>query len=177
MWRCLAVEVRDRFGDYGLVGAAFFETRDDALWVETVLMSCRALGRGVEHRSVARLGEIALARGLARVRIPFAPTPKNQPLLQFLRRDRRPCEATAGKRDRPSSSSTPATAAQLTYDPDPPRGRARAARTSRQTSPAAERPSAFRLDTEPVLGHRHGHPFSRADPGAHGRLDTASPAR
>ena len=57
---CIAVEVSDRFGDYGLVGAALYETRADALWVETLLMSCRALGRGVEHRVLARLGEIAL---------------------------------------------------------------------------------------------------------------------
>ena len=56
----LAVRVRDRFGDYGLVGAMIFSAASDALVVDTFLLSCRALGRGVEHRMLARLGEIAL---------------------------------------------------------------------------------------------------------------------
>ncbi len=81
---CVAVEVRDRFGDYGLVGVALLGQEGNALVVEGLLLSCRALGRGVEHRMVARLGEIALERGLAEVRLPFVPTAKNQPARQFL---------------------------------------------------------------------------------------------
>ena len=53
--------------------------RGDALVVDTFLLSCRALGRGVEHRMVARLGEIALERGLARVEIPFVRAPAQPP--------------------------------------------------------------------------------------------------
>ena len=57
---CLAVEVSDRFGDYGLVGAAFFATKGDALVVDSLILSCRALGRGVEQSIVAQLGAIAV---------------------------------------------------------------------------------------------------------------------
>src|ERR1039458_865195 len=64
---CLTVSVKDRFGDYGLTGAILFRTADAALRVDTFLLSCRALGRGVEHRMVARLGKLALERGLGRV--------------------------------------------------------------------------------------------------------------
>jgi FkbH-like protein/FkbM family methyltransferase len=81
---CLAVEVRDRFGDYGLVGAVVAGTRGDALHVDTFLLSCRVLGKGVEHRILARLGELARERGLARVDVPFVPTRRNQPALDFL---------------------------------------------------------------------------------------------
>ncbi len=81
---CLLVEVRDRFGDYGLVGAVFWRAAAGALAVETLLLSCRALGRGVEHRLLAQLGAIARERGLARVEIPYQPTRKNQPVLDFL---------------------------------------------------------------------------------------------
>ena len=42
------------------------------------------LGRGVEHRMVARLGEIALERGLARVQLPFVATGRNRPAELFL---------------------------------------------------------------------------------------------
>jgi FkbH-like protein len=83
-WEPLLVEARDRFGDYGLVGVAFHRAEAGALRVDTLLLSCRALGRGVEHRVLARLGETALARGLARVEIPYRPTRKNRPALDFL---------------------------------------------------------------------------------------------
>ena len=81
---CLAVRVADRFGGYGLTGVAFFEPRGGALRVDTFLLSCRVLGRGVEHRLLARLGEIALARGLASVELPYVPARRNQPALRFL---------------------------------------------------------------------------------------------
>jgi FkbH-like protein len=81
---CLVVHVKDRFGDYGLVGAMIFVVDSSALVVDTFLLSCRALGRGVEHRMLAKLGEIALQRGLATVDVPFVPSLKNQPALDFL---------------------------------------------------------------------------------------------
>ena len=81
---CLVVEVTDRFGDYGLVGAAIFAAQADALTVDTLLMSCRALGRRVEHRLLAKLGEAAVERGLEWVDVRFAATPKNRPAADFL---------------------------------------------------------------------------------------------
>ena len=80
----LVIEVSDRFGDYGLVGAILFETDSEAIKVDTFLVSCRALGRGVEHRMLARLGEIANERGLHHVEVTCIPTKKNQPARDFL---------------------------------------------------------------------------------------------
>ena len=56
---CRVVEVGDRFGDYGLVGAMVFGVRGEALEIDTFLLSCRVLGRGVEHRMLSELGTIA----------------------------------------------------------------------------------------------------------------------
>lgn len=81
---CLAVRAGDRFGDYGLVGLLIFRTRARALELDTFLLSCRALGRGVEHRMLARLGEIAGARALPTVEVPFIPGARNRPALAFL---------------------------------------------------------------------------------------------
>jgi len=81
---CLAVEVSDRFGSYGLAGAMIFRPEGDALVVDTFLLSCRALGRRVEHRMYARLEEIARERGLARVEIPLVIGPRNRPAQLFL---------------------------------------------------------------------------------------------
>ena len=81
---CWTVRVRDRFGDYGLTGVVIFRASGDALVVDTFLLSCRALGRGVEHRMVAQLGEAARERGLARVEIPFVAGQRNRPAELFL---------------------------------------------------------------------------------------------
>lgn len=80
----LTVRVSDRFGDYGLVGTVLYATSDTELTVDTFLMSCRALGRGVEHRMIAAIGKVAVERGCQTVAISFAPTSKNRPAYDFL---------------------------------------------------------------------------------------------
>jgi len=83
---CWTVEVRDRFGDYGLVGVVIFTADADALRVDTFLLSCRALGRRVEDTVLARLARVAAERGRRSILFPYQPTPKNTPIREFLRR-------------------------------------------------------------------------------------------
>ena len=82
---CRAVRVEDRFGDYGIVGLLLFTATSEALVTDSFLLSCRALGRGIEHRMLATLGQMARQRGLSRVELLFRPSGKNQPALDFLR--------------------------------------------------------------------------------------------
>ena len=82
--RCLAVQVKDRFGDYGLVGEVIFSAQDGDLVIDTFLLSCRVLGRGVEHTTLRHLGGVGAGLGLNRVVAPFIPTAKNVPAKQFL---------------------------------------------------------------------------------------------
>jgi acyl carrier protein len=79
---CLAVKVKDRFGDYGLTGAVIFATHSGALKIDSLMLSCRVLGRGVEHAVMAYLGNLP---GVAFVEATLKPTNRNQPALQFLR--------------------------------------------------------------------------------------------
>jgi FkbH-like protein len=79
----LAVRVSDRFGDYGLVGMAIAKDVEGALEIDTLLLSCRVLGRGVEYELVASMGRLALAHGKAIVRLPLIRTAKNEPALAF----------------------------------------------------------------------------------------------
>lgn len=83
-WNCWTAQVRDRFGDYGLVGAIITRKAEEALIIDTFLLSCRVLGRGVEHRMLSAIGDFALQSGLHTIRIEFVPTPKNQPALRFI---------------------------------------------------------------------------------------------
>ncbi|MEJ7608714.1 MAG: HAD-IIIC family phosphatase, partial [Bryobacteraceae bacterium] len=82
-YEAFTVDVTDRFGSYGLVGAVIVQTQKDHLAVETFVLSCRALGRGVEHRIVSFLGDLAVARGIPNIRLRFEPTPKNLPAKHF----------------------------------------------------------------------------------------------
>jgi amino acid adenylation domain-containing protein/FkbH-like protein len=89
LWRhgksgVLTVSVKDRFGDYGLVGLMIHETTGNAISVDTFLLSCRVLGRGVEYQMVVWLGRLALAKGLDWVDFRFIPTEKNKPAFNFL---------------------------------------------------------------------------------------------
>jgi len=81
---CLATRVRDRFGDYGLVGVALATEEPPALRVLGMLLSCRALARGVEHRILAALGGLAQERGLGTIRIDHVQSERNEPARRFL---------------------------------------------------------------------------------------------
>ena len=82
---CLVVRVVDRFGDYGLVGVLIYEHAADRYKVDTFLLSCRVLGRGVEHTVLADLGQRALAGGKRFVELAYKPTDKNAPVREFIR--------------------------------------------------------------------------------------------
>ncbi|MFM8570075.1 MAG: HAD-IIIC family phosphatase, partial [Pirellula sp.] len=78
--------VRDRFGDYGVVGLFIgkLDTGTAVYEVDTFLLSCRVLGRGVEHKIVAEIARRALDRGCKNVRWRYRPTEKNRPAKLFL---------------------------------------------------------------------------------------------
>jgi predicted enzyme involved in methoxymalonyl-ACP biosynthesis len=61
-----------------------FTRRPGLLAVENVLLSCRALGRRVEHRMLSHLARIAMEEGREKVRINFIPTAKNKPAQEFV---------------------------------------------------------------------------------------------
>jgi FkbH-like protein len=81
---CLTVRVSDRFGDYGLVGAVMYREEQEAVCAESFLLSCRVLGRGVEHKIISQLGRIALERNLRYVELKLVPTTRNQVAREFL---------------------------------------------------------------------------------------------
>ena len=81
---CLIAEVSDRFGDYGLVGVLFYTFAENSLKVDTFLLSCRVLGRGVEHRILSELGKVAEKNNLEKIEIKYIPSPKNRPALDFI---------------------------------------------------------------------------------------------
>jgi len=78
------VRVRDRFGDYGTVGLMLAREDGGRLWAETFLLSCRALGKGVEQRMLRHLGARAARLGLGEVAVWFQESGRNHPVRDFL---------------------------------------------------------------------------------------------
>ena len=81
---CLVVDVADRFGAYGLTGVVTWRVRDGALHVDDWMLSCRVLGRGVEHRVLAALGAVAAQAGCEDIVLHHMPSARNAPALAFL---------------------------------------------------------------------------------------------
>ncbi|MEO5596774.1 MAG: HAD-IIIC family phosphatase [Lysobacteraceae bacterium] len=81
---CLVVDAEDRFGAYGLTGVVTWRTLDGVLYVNDWMLSCRVLGRGVEHRVLATLGEIASQGGCKDIVFCYVPSARNTPVLAFL---------------------------------------------------------------------------------------------
>jgi FkbH-like protein len=80
------VAARDRFGDYGVVGAYVAAHRDSSLSVDTFLLSCRALGRGIEEAMLADLFEEADRLAVREVRATVEHHPRNEPVRTFFAR-------------------------------------------------------------------------------------------
>ncbi|CAD7950578.1 unnamed protein product [Amoebophrya sp. A120] len=83
---CSVVFVSDRFGDYGLVGVLFWSVEKNRLVLDNFVMSCRVLGRGVEHKMLKHLVDGAAAnKNITEVKIQFQNSGKNLPAQKFLR--------------------------------------------------------------------------------------------
>ena len=83
-WRLEVVAAKDKFGDLGIIAAVLLELRDDEVVVDSLVMSCRALGRGIETVIANRIKAIARAlRPEGRLIGEFRPTAKNMPAREF----------------------------------------------------------------------------------------------
>ncbi|HEY6927570.1 MAG TPA: HAD-IIIC family phosphatase, partial [Steroidobacteraceae bacterium] len=80
------VHVQDRFGDYGLTALVIAARSQDerTLSVDTLLMSCRILGRRVENCILRKLWLVARQLGCTRIRFPLVKSEKNAPVGEFL---------------------------------------------------------------------------------------------
>ncbi|MBF0417640.1 MAG: HAD family hydrolase [Magnetococcales bacterium] len=78
------MRVADKFGDYGLVGVAILHLAGEVVELDTLLMSCRVIGRNVERAFLADLCAWSRQRGATRMEADFIPTAKNQPVARFL---------------------------------------------------------------------------------------------
>jgi FkbH-like protein len=73
------VRVRDKYGDNGLVGVVMASAGNGRCEIDTLLLSCRVIGRQVETLLLADVAQLARRRGASLLLGRFIPTPKNAP--------------------------------------------------------------------------------------------------
>lgn len=99
---CWVVEVADRFGEYGLVGVVITKEEWKTLYIDTFLLSCRVLARGIENAIITGLKKYCLEKNLVRLEARYYPTAKNKPVLDFIEKTKwkKEREENAGKEDK-----------------------------------------------------------------------------
>jgi FkbH-like protein len=74
----LSFQLKDKFGDYGLVGLVILRKfRDRTAFIDTWIMSCRVLKRGMEEFMVTQMAKRARQQGVERLIGEYLPTAKN----------------------------------------------------------------------------------------------------
>ncbi len=77
---CRTLELHDRFARHGTIGLAIALPDDqdsETALIDTLLLSCRVIGRTAEAHMLAHLSAAALERGFKRMRGVYVPGPRN----------------------------------------------------------------------------------------------------
>ena len=77
-------QVLDKFGDNGITGVYIINKQDKIWSIDTFLLSCRIMGRGVENGILSQILIDAKHNGVEEIRANFIPTQKNKPAENFL---------------------------------------------------------------------------------------------
>ena len=78
-WKVYCVSVADRFGDSGITGCIFVNGNE----IDSFLLSCRVLGKGIETAFMKRILEVLKAEGVEIIKAKYIPTAKNAQVKSF----------------------------------------------------------------------------------------------
>lgn len=78
-------QVIDKFGDNGITGVYIINKDNDEEWsIDTLLLSCRIMGRGVEDGMLDHVISQARIAGVIRIKAKYIQTEKNKPIENLL---------------------------------------------------------------------------------------------
>ena len=77
------IKVLDKFGDNGITGVAIIKKANSAWTIDTLLLSCRVIGRRIEDMILAYIIEEARKAQTPKITAQFIPTNKNAPAKDF----------------------------------------------------------------------------------------------
>lgn len=77
-------EVEDKFGDNGITNVFIIKMNEEEWILDTFLLSCRVMGKGIEKGVLGKILQMAKKEGIKKIRANFIPTQKNKPSENFL---------------------------------------------------------------------------------------------
>ena len=77
-------QVLDKFGDNGITGVYIVSKNEKTWFIDTFLLSCRIMGRGVENAMLSEILKEAKENGVENIKAEYIPTEKNMPAENFL---------------------------------------------------------------------------------------------
>lgn len=81
-WKIWCISVSDKFGDNGITGTIIIDGNE----IDSLLLSCRILGKGIEVVFVKKILSILANEGIANMKATYIPTAKNAQVKDFYER-------------------------------------------------------------------------------------------
>lgn len=107
-WNIWCISVADKFGDYGITGCLMF----DGHKIDTFLLSCRILGKGIELVFLKKVLELLFADGVSNLKAQYIPTLKNAQVKEFYEK----CHFTCIKQNEDGSKDYEVDLASVDYN-------------------------------------------------------------
>ena len=79
-WKIWCISVADKFGDNGITGCMMVTPQGE---IDTCLLSCRILGKGIEVAFIKRVLAMLKESGFAIINSVYRPTAKNTQVAEF----------------------------------------------------------------------------------------------
>ena len=78
-----AFDVKDKFGDFGVTGLAFVHLANQEASIDSLLISCRVLGRNIELKFLDEIVNDLKVKDVHTIYATFVPTAKNGQVKDF----------------------------------------------------------------------------------------------
>ena len=83
-WDLQVTHVRDNFGDLGVVGLYLIDKNSSDVRIDSFILSCRAMGRGIETAMMNKIKQDYLLNdGVEKISATYVTTAKNKPVADF----------------------------------------------------------------------------------------------
>ena len=77
------LSVKDKFGEYGITGLSIIHFLDKVAFIDSFLLSCRILGKGIENEFLNCLINLAAKKSIKKIQAKYISTPKNIQTKEF----------------------------------------------------------------------------------------------
>lgn len=82
-WKIFCISVADKFGDNGITGTIFIKVEKDVATIDSLLLSCRILGKGVETAFLKSVLLLLKNEGINKLNARYIQSSKNSQVADF----------------------------------------------------------------------------------------------